>query len=207
MIDINKYLESGTIEEYYLGILNDDQINQLMELRDQHPAVKAYMEEVAKANAMFFETIQEAPPANTLSAIKSIIKDDESWEKAELDSETKRLPRYINISKHSSTEKIQAVVRELKPAASYDNIYPKLLYADETRSMVLVWVKDLVPLEKHPHLDESFLVLEGTADCYIDDEVFHMVPGDFMRIPPKSKHKVIVTSKTPAKAIKCAIAI
>ena len=120
---------------------------------------------------------------------------------------TKRLPRYINISAHSSTERIQAVVRELKPAAAYDNIYPKLLYADETRSMVLVWVKDLVPLEKHPDLDESFLVLEGTADCYIDDEVFHMVPGDFMRIPPKSSHKVIVTSKTPAKAIKCAIAI
>ena len=128
MIDINKFLESGTIEEYYLGILNEDQTNQLIKLRDQHPAVKAYMEEVAKANAMFFETIQEAPPANTLSAIKSIIKDDESWEKVELDSETKRLPRYINISKHSSTEKIQAVVRELKPAASYDNIYPKLLY-------------------------------------------------------------------------------
>lgn len=207
MIDIKKYIESGVIEEYYLGILSDDKVSQLMQLSAQHREVKVYMEAAAIANTMFFTTIQKKPPLNCLPAIQAGIQNNKLWAQAQLDNETKLLTHFIDISRHTSVEKIEAVIIELKPTAAYDNIFPTLLYGDEKRELVLVWVKDFVPLEEHPELDESFLVLQGTADCYIDEEVFHMVKGDFMRIPPECEHKVMVTSKTPAKAIRCRIAI
>jgi len=207
MIDINEYIESGVIEEYYLGILSEDNIDQLMELKTQYPELRAYMDNVAEANTMFFTSIQMEPPANSLLLVKAAIHDNRLWTNTQLDSETKLLPQFIKISKHTLIEKVEAVIKELKPPADYNNIFPTLLYADEKRQLILVWVKKNIPMEKHPELDESFFILEGTADCYIDDEVFQMVKGDFMSIPPKSKHEVLITSKTPAKAILCRVAI
>jgi Mannose-6-phosphate isomerase len=207
MIDINKYMESGAIEEYYLGILNDDGINQLMELREKYPEVKAYMEEIAKTNTMFFTSIQKEPPLSCLLTVQTAIKNSKLWLETQLNSKTKLLPDFINISRHTSVEKVEAVIKQLKPTENYDNIFLLPLYTDEKRELVIVWVKDFVPLEEHSDLDESFLILEGTVDCYIDDEVFHMIEGDFMRIPPGSKHKVVITSKIPAKAVQSRIAI
>lgn len=207
MFDINKYIESGVIEEYYLDILSGEDIHQLMDLQSQYPEIKAYMHEVAISNTNFFKTIQKEAPIESLLFVKNIIKENKLWTNAQLDHKTKLLPQFITISKHTPAEKIEAVVKNLQPSADYDNIFPTVLYADDQRELVLVWVKKFVPLEEHPALDESFLILEGTADCYVDDEVFHMSSGDFMRIPPESEHKVIVTSATPAKAIRCRIAI
>jgi len=207
MTDIKKYIESGVIEEYYLGILSVDKAAELIRMSEQHPEVKDYMKQTAKSNSKFFSTIKKKPPLNSLHVIKTVIQDNKLWAETQLDNKTKLSPHFINISIHTPIEKVEAVIKELRPPNKYDNIFPTRLYADEQRELLVVWVKKGIPLEKHPKLDERFLILEGTVDCYINDTVFHMNKGDFMRIPPESKHQVIVTSKTPAKAILCRTAI
>ncbi len=53
----------------------------------------------------------------------------------------------------------------------------------------------------HTHELEKFLILEGTCDITIEDEVYSLKAGDFLSIPLYNKHDVKVTSLNPCKAI------
>lgn len=48
---------------------------------------------------------------------------------------------------------------------------------------------------------EKFLILEGTCDITIEDEVYSLKAGDFLSIPLYKKHDVRITSLNPCKAI------
>ena len=57
------------------------------------------------------------------------------------------------------------------------------------------------PIEVHTNELESFLILEGTCDITIGEEVHHLVTGDFISIPLHIGHSLIVTSNIPCKVI------
>jgi quercetin dioxygenase-like cupin family protein len=48
----------------------------------------------------------------------------------------------------------------------------------------------------HPH-EQIATVTEGTCDYHVGDEVFHMVPGGLVLVPPNVEHYAVNTSKVP----------
>ncbi len=201
MTDVKTYLESGIIEQYCLGLASPGEANQLMEFCQKYPEVASALQETEELLKVYISSFQKPFSRSFKEKINQQISENEVWQNAQLIGEEKQLQQYISISRTTDIEKVQAVIKDIQPPTEYDNIAAHSLYAKDGLELTLVWVKEIVPMEEHPHLDESFLVLEGTADCSIDGQIFYMKAGDFMRIPPESHHEVVITSSTPAKAI------
>ena len=201
MIDIKKYLQSGKIEAYCLGLSEPGEVDQLMELCENYSEVKEYLENAKKSALIYLKSFEKKTPKNSLDIIQETISENEQWKNASLSEKEKQVEKFINISRFTNIDLVNQLIKDLHAPKDYDNIYIKNLYAKNGKELNLIWAKKIVPLEEHHDVQESFLVLEGCADCYIDEEIFHMEKGDYMLIPRFSKHKVIITSSTPVKAI------
>lgn len=51
-------------------------------------------------------------------------------------------------------------------------------------------------LHYHPHAEESYYILQGTARLLLADEEAILVPGQVILIPPPKPHKIINVSET-----------
>lgn len=206
MIDIKAYLESGIIECYCLGTATPREVQHMFELCHAYPEVKAYFEQTQIALEVYISSFKKIIPPDLKETFRLNILEAIKLDVIKLSTEG-MLSDFIDISTNINLEKLEDLIKDLHPPAEYESTFVKTLYAQEGKDLHLVWVKDLVPMEHHDHLDESFLVLEGTADCNIDGVITHMKRGDFMRIPPDSHHEVVITSATPAKAIQSRITL
>jgi len=82
-----------------------------------------------------------------------------------------------------------------------DDVFAKILSYTPEAITAIVWLKHLAPQEVHDHEFERFLILEGTCDIQVEEETYHLVPGDYFQIPLHKSHQVIVTSPIPCKVI------
>lgn len=205
MFNIEEYLNSGIIEEFCLGLAKPQEAEEVLKLANEHPEVALYLKETQERFSTFHKKFHKSAPLRNLDIIKKSITENKKWKEAVLLGEEKMLGKYIEISQHTDIELVKKLIKSIFPPEEYDNVFAKPLYVGKGKELFLFFVKEIVPLEEHHKLDESFLMLAGTVDCYIDDQIFKMAEGDFMRIPIHSKHKVIVTSSTPGIAIRSRI--
>ncbi len=206
MIDINEYLASGIIESHCLGTTTQEEALQLFELCKQYPEVQAYYEEAQITFEGYLRSFKKTISPALSDHLKESILNTIKMDSTQLSREG-MLSDFIDISKADNFDKLESLIKGLHPPTDFESVHVHTLYAQDGKELHLVWVKDLVPMEEHPHLDESFLVLEGTADCNIDGVITKMKRGDYMRIPPESHHEVVITSPTRAKAIQSRITL
>ncbi|MCB0583128.1 MAG: cupin domain-containing protein [Phaeodactylibacter sp.] len=98
------------------------------------------------------------------------------------------------------------VAEGIAPPEDYENIYLHTLESNEKRELFVAWVKEFVPEEVHHDLLESFLILEGSCECFITGADGHtrtvrLGPGDYIAMETGETHDIRITSPTPAKAI------
>jgi mannose-6-phosphate isomerase-like protein (cupin superfamily) len=91
-------------------------------------------------------------------------------------------------------------------APTFDDVYLHPLESNETRDLFIVWVREIVPDEVHHDLIESFLILEGTCECYITKQdgtsrTVRLSEGEFISMQIGESHIIKITSPEPAKAI------
>lgn len=203
MFNLKAYLDSGIIEQYCLGMTSAEEMVEVEKLALEYPAIAEAIKANQKGLAGFLKAFQKKANPHSRQIIKQSIAENRQWEDAHL-NEDHQLQTYLDISRYTDPVLVEALVKDIPaPAlADYDNVYVKTLFSGEGKELGLFWVKERVPAEEHPEIEECFILLEGTADCYIDNQVFKMTKGDFMRIPPSSHHRVIVTSPQPARAIR-----
>ena len=65
----------------------------------------------------------------------------------------------------------------------------------------IVWIKKMAPQEVHHNEIERFLIIEGSCDIFIEDEVYQLKAGDMLSIPLHKPHSLQVTSAIPCKVI------
>ena len=63
------------------------------------------------------------------------------------------------------------------------------------------WLKDYAPQEVHDDEHEKFLIIEGTCDIIVGNEINQLVAGDYFAIPLHKNHIIKVTSSQPCKVI------
>ena len=84
---------------------------------------------------------------------------------------------------------------------NFKDFYAKIIGYTPEVTTAIIWINDMAPQEVHQHEFEKFLILEGTCDITIADEVRSLKAGDFLSIPLYKKHDVKITSLNPCKAI------
>ncbi len=200
MFDIEKYIASGILENYCLGLASSEEVAKLEHYCRQYPDLKKDLILLQKDLINYTGQYSKTPPINAGHKILNRI------EELKLNSETlsndkKRIKEFIAISDFSNIDKWQKLIGHIQPPEKYENIHFHKLYKNDTQLQGIVWFRKEIEEESHDSLKEKFLVLEGTCTCKVGGEHIDMVPGSFLDIPLHTKHELMVTSKTPVKVI------
>jgi mannose-6-phosphate isomerase-like protein (cupin superfamily) len=187
-MDINKYIESGILEFYALGLLSTAEAAEVDRLLSIYNELGEELEKIyiALENYAILNAIE--PPIGTDKELLDRIENASREEKMD----PAMLPL---ISPHSDFNRWAAftkpILKELKPN-------------EERWVEVLTHTKDLTQLllssstdfdeEIHHDENESFLIISGEALCMIGGSSTLMGPGDFMAIPLNVPHSVKLIS-------------
>ncbi|MEM9822420.1 MAG: cupin domain-containing protein [Bacteroidota bacterium] len=199
MANLKAYLESGIIEKYCLGVATPEEIRQLERYSKECPEFM----QMLNANQQFFEqflhTFERKPPKNSKQKIIDRIRSTKALSVHLNDQQG--LNTFIPLDANANFKHWQQLIRPIHPKVDFDNIYVHPLFSDANRQLLILWIKDYIPEEVHPQLDESFFILEGSCICSVQGVDHHLKAGSFMRMPPDRRHYFKVTSPKPVKAI------
>jgi mannose-6-phosphate isomerase-like protein (cupin superfamily) len=197
MKNIRDYIESGIIETYVLGMASDGEAHEVEELSAAHPEIKeaidtfsVLMEEQAMANAIEPDPIIKPLVLATIDFIDRMEKGEE--------------PSFPpNLHEGSKKEDYEEWLNRADMVLPNDieDVYAKIIGHTPEAITAIVWIKEIAPQEVHDNEYEKFLIIEGTCDITIGEEVHSLVPGDYLAIPLHVNHFVKVTSQIPCKAI------
>ena len=191
-----EYIESGILEQYVLGSASEDECKEVELMAAAYPDVRREidtisetLEDLAMANAVEPDPVVKAFLLATID-YEERMKKGEQVSALPLLNEKSRVSDYKNWLERSDM---------VSPGT--DNIFAKIIGATESVITAIIWLKDVSPPEKHSKEYERFLIVEGTCNIMVEDELNQLGPGDFFTIPLYKSHFVKVTSPMPCKII------
>lgn len=197
MDTIEKYINSGILELYVLGLTSDDENIEISNLAEIHTEIKNEIEEIEFAlNSYAEKSCPEISPA-TKEWIMTTINYTERLQ----NGEEMAYPPMLN--KNSKIEDFDIWLKRdnMQAPEDYEALHAKIIAATPEAKTLIVWLKYGAPPEEHTNEMEHFLIVEGTCDITIGNKVHHLVPGNYLSIPLFVDHDVKVTSLTPCKVI------
>ena len=195
-MNTKEYIETGILECYVLGISNEAETKAVEEMALLHPAIRQEilrisqsLEEYALANAVEPDPLVKPFLLATIDYSERL-KNGEPVSTPPLLNENSQVAHY-----HSWLHRADM------QSPSADNIYAKIIGYSPEALTAIVWLRDYAPQEVHDNEYERFLIVEGTCDIIVNEEVHHLVPGDYFAIPLHKNHLLKVTSSIPCKVI------
>ena len=198
MQGIEAYIKSGIIESYVLGITDTEEEKEVAqmaaahaEIRDAIDAFSMELESQAMANAV--------PPDVTIKPfLMATIDYMERLEKGETPTFPPLLHEGSSITDYADW--LSRTDMTLPPGFN-EEFYAKIMGYTPQATTAIIWLKHAAPIEVHENELERFLIIEGTCDITIGENIHQLVPGDFLAIPLHKPHSVKVTSAIPCKLI------
>ena len=196
MLSNKEYIESGILELYILGIMSEDETKDVEMMASSDPAIqqeiisiRESLEGYAMANAI--------DPNPIIKPFLLAIVDYTERLKA---GEPVSIPPLLN-EKSQITHFDSWLNRTDMVSSDTNSMYAKIIGYTPEATTAIVWLKDYAPHEVHDNEYERFLIVEGTCDIIVEDQVNHLIPGDYFAIPLHKNHLVKVTSSIPCKVI------
>jgi len=186
-MDIQKYIESGILEEYCLGLLTEEEQAYFIQMTMLYPEIKEELTTVE----ITFEKLAGANAISPDSQVKQRILASLDFDTGDKKSNLNRFPQ---INKNSKNSDLWDMVNHLVPETSAMAIKIELIRADEHFQQMLVIAKADIPEEEHGEYLESFYILKGLCECKIGDVNHKLGEGDFIEIPLHVKHNVKLLS-------------
>jgi len=81
------------------------------------------------------------------------------------------------------------------------DVHARLIGVTPQIISAIVWIKVMAPQEVHDNEYERFLIVEGTCDIRVGENIYPLIPGNYFQIPLHESHTVTVTSIVPCKVI------
>jgi mannose-6-phosphate isomerase-like protein (cupin superfamily) len=192
-MDITAYIASGIIEEYCLGLLDADTAAEVVAVSAQYPEIDRAIHDVRRELA----PPVSPPPAALKGNIMALIAQLE--EEKIIDPANPPL-----LHRHSDAAAWQLALRDCTPQFEYEgNAYHIVTERPEQR-LCVVWVNHQLLEDGHEPTEfrESFLILEGECECDFEGQVFQLRAGDYLDIPPHTRHIFRNISSEPLTAVK-----
>jgi len=182
-MDIKEYIESGVLEEYCLGLLNEEQKSFLIQMAMLYPEVK----EELIATELAMEKLASSNGLEPGHGIKQRILDALGFggDKIEL---------FPLLSKDADLQAWLKNLAHLIPSEPSEDFYGEVIRKDDHIQQMLVVVKTDVPEEDHDDYVESFFILKGHCECTVGDNTVNLFAGDYLEIPLHVKHDIKIMS-------------
>jgi mannose-6-phosphate isomerase-like protein (cupin superfamily) len=197
MKDVTQFINSGILQAYVLGVCDAQDIIEVeqmsaisVDVRNEIDHISEELERNALANAV-------APDPIIKPMLMATIDFMERMENGEQPSFPPALHEQSTVADyHDWLNRADMVVSK-----DFKNIQARIIGYSPEVFTAIVWIKEMAPQEVHDNEFEKFLIVEGTCNITIGDEVHQLVPGNFLQIPLHKKHHVTVTSDIPCKVI------
>lgn len=75
--------------------------------------------------------------------------------------------------------------------------------AEQTLGYVVIEPGSKNPLHAHPNCEEVLYLISGELEHSLEDEVYHLKPGDAIRVPAGVKHDARSVGTEPAAMVVC----
>ena len=197
MKNLKLFIDSGILEFYVLGNTSPQENIEIQEMRDYYPEIDIEINAISEA-LQIYATANAVPPNPIIKTLLlATIDFTERLKNGEQPAFPPELKKGALISDYA--EWINRT--DMVSPVTLDGVYAKIIGYTPQALTAIVWIKDMAPQEVHDHEYEKFLILEGTCNITVGDDVFCLTPGDYFPIPLHKNHHVKVTSLVPCKAI------
>ncbi|MCO5934586.1 hypothetical protein NAF17_03445 [Mucilaginibacter sp. RB4R14] len=186
-MEIKRYIESGILEEYILGLLNSEDQQDVVRLSLLHPEVKAELNAIEVA----IEKLAALTAIATSNHSKNRLLASLGFADALPALDLNNLPLTNADANH--LQWIEAL-KHLIPENPDQDVFAEVLTNSPLLSQVLVVTKCDVPEETHGDLIESFFILKGECVCTVGEDTFHLYGGSFLEIPLNVEHTIKIVS-------------
>lgn len=194
-MNIKEILDSGILENYCLGLTSKEENLEVANYLNTFPELRGELDEIEKGLEKFAFSYRMDPDPQLKTELLNHIVEIES-----LFDERNRLKKFHHIGPESDYRKWKNLSEGIHPPEEFE-IHMHKLFGDGSNFLFVAWVKDRIPPETHTDIYESFLLLEGTCTCKLEEETIKLIPGDFFPIPLYKLHSLQVTSDKPVKFI------
>lgn len=191
-----EYIESGILEQYVLGTASVAEQNEVEERAAADPAIRQEIDAISEG----FETIARqnaiAPDPIIRPFLIATINYTERLQNGEPVSEPPLLNENSTPADYESW-----LSRADMVSPGTEDVFAKIIGHTKKALTAIVWLKEMAPQEVHDDEYERFLIIEGTCDIIVGNNIHQLVPGDYFAIPLHYKHHIKVTSSIPCKVI------
>ena len=191
-----EFISSGLIELYVLGAATAAESESVEQMAVIYPGVRNEIDAVSKAIEIHAHEHAIAPNPLIKPFLMAIIDYTERLKNGE-----PHLPAPLLHSGSTPADFQSWIDRPDMTRVGNDDLYAKLISFTPEATTAIVWIKEFAPQEVHHDEHERFLILEGTCEIKVGDNVRQMGPTDYFEIPLHLHHTVKVTSAIPCKVI------
>jgi len=196
-MSVKEYISSGILEQYVLGAVTQEEAREVQRMAATHVEVRKEIEEISKALEQHAMDNAVMPSPKIKPFLMATIDYSERMESGETASFPPALTEKSKIIDYAQWLNR----KDMYLPADADHLFAKIIGYTPEALTAIVWIKDFAPPEVHTNEHEKFLIVEGTCNIVVDQEVYSLIPGDFFTIPLHKTHKIIVTSQSPCKVI------
>lgn len=197
-MNIADYIDSGIIEEYCLGLLEPEAAAAVEDLSRQHPDIDLEIRKTLETLARY--STVAVPRPHVKKELFQLIDQLE-------EEETIDLQHPPMIHRHSDASAWNKAVAHLIPNVDEGDTRYYFLQDRPDFQLCVAWLDNQLVEDGHDpeEFEESFLILEGTCECNIGGEIFHLQAGDYLPIPRFTQHTIRNTSTHPQTFVKAMV--
>ena len=183
-----KYLDSGLLEDFCLGLLPESEAIEIVKASEKFPEVRVRIEAIEEG---LKAALQVQPSQHLKSKIFQQLNSVHSTGTINLAS-----PPLIN--KYSDAGEWKKAVSALSPVHDFGGLKVHPILQTPNTELYVAWVHDSVEEDGHSkeQFAESFLILEGSCECSLGGKMHYLEAGDYLEIPFCIKHTITSTSKS-----------
>ena len=197
MENIKKYIESGILDLYVLGIASEQEKGEIEKMAASYPEVQEEIENISKAIEGYAKQNSVLPSPTIKPFLMAVIDYNERIRNGEQPS----FPPVLNSNSKVSDYDQWIKRNDIQLPENFKDFHAQIIGLTTEVTTAIIWISEMAPEEMHKHEREKFLILEGTCDLTIEDEVYQLKAGDYLSIPLYKKHHLKITSSIPCKAI------
>ena len=191
------YFNSGILELYIMGLTSYEESLEIKILSEANDNIKSEIDSISTALQIF--TTELSPPINP--SIKAMIMATVDYSERIKNGEAIVAAPLLNNLSTIDDYKTWIDKPNMQDYNPSDEINAKIISANPEATTLIIWLKNGAPLEVHDKEYEHFLILEGTCNITIGEEVHSLAPGNYLSIPLFIGHSVKVTSSFPCKIL------
>jgi mannose-6-phosphate isomerase-like protein (cupin superfamily) len=192
-----EFIESGILELYVLGTASSEEVMEVEQRAAGDPEIRQEIDAISEALELY--AMENAIQPNEL--IKPFLLATIDYTQRLENGEEVTHPPLLNEASTIEDYLPWLSRADMKPPANDLDLFAKIIGYTPTVTSAIVWINEYAPHEVHDDEFERFLIVEGTCEIIVEDEVNQLKPSDYFAIPLHKKHMVKVTSSIPCKVI------